>query len=1111
MQPLERTLRSKLERTVRVARDIAEAAAKASLEQLGVSEINPYPHLNEDERRLRVRLRAHGRQLGDVRDPDGRQETSRLIEEVAYQHWHRMLFARFLAENNLLMYPDPVQPIPVTLAECEDLAAEEGAKNGWELAARFAARMLPQIFRPDSPVFLLSLPPEHQQKLERLLAELPAEVFSASDSLGWVYQFWQAKRNKAINDSEMKIGGKELPAVTQRFTEPYMVSFLLDNTLGSWWASKRLSKDDLKNAQSEEELRQKASLPSVPLTYLRFAKGEDGIWAPIAGTFDNWPEHLGEFKALDPCTGSGHFLVAALLMLVPMRMNLERLSPREAVDAVILENLHGLEIDLRCVELAAFALALAAWCYPGTSGYRQLPELNLACSGLSISAKKMDWLALADDDENLQFALDVLYQQFANAPELGSLINPRAGFSKSKLIRIDWEKISPLLTKALLSEHDDEKMEMKVVAWGVAKAAALLGDSYNWIITNVPYLGIRRQEQFLKGYCANFHKLAKGDIATVFLDKYLKNNILPGGCYSVVTPSAIVNKDYFTELRKEILELYKLSLIAILGPHAFETITGEVVDVVLFSITRNAQNASDTFGYIDVSTARNACEKANRLKIEKVSRLQQRNQLSNPDYRIQSNSYEGSRLLIDYCECPQGIKTGDDERWLKQFWELIFFDRWVFCQSSSKGSQKFGGLEKIIDWSTNGKGMVRPRLDSPAIGKWAVGLSQTGQKRPVLFLGYRFDSNIAPVMPLKPEHLLPIWAFCSSNKFIDQLSENSRGLFTTNTALLQVPFDLNYWGKIAAERYPNGLPKPYSDDPTQWIFHGHPAQSDAPLQVAIARLLGYRWPAESDPEMELSDEARAWVKRCDELLAFADDDCIVCIPPVRGESAASDYLLNLLAAAYGPEWSTDKLNELLKQADHAGKSLESWLRDRFFVQHCRLFHHRPFIWHIWDGLHDGFAALVNYHKLDAKLLESLIYTYLGDWISRQKDDIRNGVDGAEEKLAAAEALKKRLELILEGEEPYDIFVRWKPLQDQPLGWDPDLNDGVRLNIRPFMSVPDVGKKGAGVLRDRPNINWNKDRGKDVESAPWYHLFGGDRINDHHLSLENKRKARAEAA
>ena len=195
---------------------------------------------------------------------------------------------------------------------------------------------------------------------------------------------------------------------------------------------------------------------------------------------------------------------------------------------------------------------------------------------------------------------------------------------------------------------------------------------------------------------------------------------------------------------------------------------------------------------------------------------------------------------------------------------------------------------------------------------------------------------------------------------------------------------------------------------------------------------------------------------------------------------------------------------LLKNADHAGKSLETWLREKFFTQHCKLFQHRPFIWHIWDGLRDGFAALVNYHKLDAKLLETLIYTYLGDWISRQKQDIASGIDGAQERLAAAEALKKKLELILEGETPYDIFVRWKPLEKQPIGWDPDLNDGVRLNIRPFLTVPDVGKKGAGVLRDKPNINWNKDRGKDVESAPWYHVFDGDRINDHHLTLAEKK-------
>jgi hypothetical protein len=275
------------------------------------------------------------------------------------------------------------------------------------------------------------------------------------------------------------------------------------------------------------------------------------------------------------------------------------------------------------------------------------------------------------------------------------------------------------------------------------------------------------------------------------------------------------------------------------------------------------------------------------------------------------------------------------------------------------------------------------------------------------------------------------------------------------------------------------------------------------LHIAVARLLGYRWPAELDEKMELADEQREWVKRSEELLSFADADGIVCIPSVRGETSAADRLLNLLAAAYGKSWNNGILSELLKNLDHAGKTLESFLRDKFFVQHCKLFQHRPFIWQIWDGLRDGFSVLVNYHKLDRKNMETLIYTYLGDWISKQKTDIESGVDGAEGKLAAAEELKKKLELVLKGESPYDIFVRWKPIEKQPIGWNPDLNDGVRLNIRPFMT--------AGVLRENKppklNIKWEKDRGKDVACAPWYKVFNGDRINDHHLSLEEKKSAR----
>ena len=72
-------------------------------------------------------------------------------------------------------------------------------------------------------------------------------------------------------------------------------------------------------------------------------------------------------------------------------------------------------------------------------------------------------------------------------------------------------------------------------------------------------------------------------------------------------------------------------------------------------------------------------------------------------------------------------------------------------------------------------------------------------------------------------------------------------------------------------------------------------------------------------------------------------------------------------------------------------------------------------------------------------------------------------------LATTQQVQDKLKLILEGEARYDIFVRWKPLEQQPIGWDPDLNDGVRLNIRPFVK--------ADVLRKRPNIKWGIDRGE----------------------------------
>lgn len=353
-----------------------------------------------------------------------------------------------------------------------------------------------------------------------------------------------------------------------------------------------------------------------------------------------------------------------------------------------------------------------------------------------------------------------------------------------------------------------------------------------------------------------------------------------------------------------------------------------------------------------------------------------------------------------------------------------------------------------------------------------------------IFNGDFYDNNTGVIVPRNPEHLTALYCYCTSDDFNIEVRKIDQKLNVTNATFLKIPFDLAHWQQIAAEKYPHGLPEPYSNDPTQWLFKGTVTDTTQPLQVALARLLGYRWPEQLEDGIA------------------PDADGILPLSAMQGQRPAHERLLSALAGVYGAAWTPAKLAELLRGV--GATSLEAWLRDDFFGQHAKLFHQRPFLWHIWDGRKDGFAAIVNYHTLDRASLEKLTYSYLGAWIDGQRgSDAR----GADVRLAAALELQRKLEAILTGEPPHDIYVRWKALAEQPRGWNPDLNDGVRLNIRPFVT--------AGVLRGKVNVKWTKDRGNDPgkqdfgEKGPQTDLEkhrSNERHNDLHFSLAEKEAA-----
>ena len=903
---LDPALRNELEKAVLRARGEAEDAARAALGILAVNSPKAFATLTKDQRVLRNALRAKSRQVGGF---------SMLVEEVAYAQWHRMLFARFLAENNLLMHPE--KHVAVTLDECEDLAAVEGDPDRWATAARYAGKMLPGIFSPDDPTVEVSFAPEGRAALDAILAALPRPVFTSDDGLGWVYQFWQSKKKKEVSGSGRKIEKLDLAAYSQLFTEDYMVRFLLENSLGAWWAARHPDSKLLKDFK-----------------YLR--SRDDGT--PAAGTFPGWPERAADVTVMDPCCGSGHFLVAAFDMLRRMRMEEEGIGEAEAAAAVLRDNLFGLEIDPRCVQIAAFALALAAW---KAGGYGDLPLPNVACSGIAARGQLEAWTRLARDDANMRQALERLHGMFVNAPDLGSLIDPASVPVRERMFAPDFERVGPLLERALARERADDPVAAVFgnAALAVARAAQLLAGKYTLVATNVPYLARGKQGNSLKDFIELRHGEAKADLATAFVER-CRFLCASGGAYAVVTPQNWLFLNSYRKFRERMLREQTWCVLARLGEGAFESNAAAGAFVVLVVFADDQIGHRSAWGGIDASSFATPSAKAAGLATSSLKFAPQTAQLRNPDARIVIGglALTGSPLST-FAATYEGLHTGDYPRFGRYFWELPSIDGgWEYQQSASATHVPWGGRENVIFWEDESGELVefvQERLGSEVTTRWIKGHGAWGQPgvavaamrdlRATLYGGEVFTHGVFAVIP-RDETLLPaLFSFLQSEEFRKIARSLDQKLAIARSVFDGIPFDQNHWRAVADQQYPYGLPEPHSDDPTQWLFEGDPSDSTAPLQVAVARLLAYQWPQQD----------------ADGLSHLAIPDGILPLAPVAGHEPASERLRRVLKSSYGQWWSAESLAELLQQVGYADKGLSAWLRDGFFQQHCKLFHQPP--------------------------------------------------------------------------------------------------------------------------------------------------------------------------
>lgn len=210
-----------------------------------------------------------------------------------------------------------------------------------------------------------------EQLLEILNAPELARVWGEDETIGWVYQFFNGEddRKAARYDENGKPkapqNSRELAVRNQFFTPRYVVQFLTDNTLGRIWYEMRNGETRLADA----------------CEYM--VRKPDDEFAPRP------KKDPRDLRVLDPACGSGHFLLYAfdLLLTIYEEAWADPESPKseatgktlaedypsldalkKAVPGLILaHNLHGVDIDPRCAQIAQLALWMRAQKAYGTS------------------------------------------------------------------------------------------------------------------------------------------------------------------------------------------------------------------------------------------------------------------------------------------------------------------------------------------------------------------------------------------------------------------------------------------------------------------------------------------------------------------------------------------------------------------------------------------------------------------------------------------------------------------------------------------------------------------------------------------------------------------------
>lgn len=653
-----------------------------------------------------------------------------VMEEVAYTWFNRFCALRFMEVNNYL--PSYVRVFtneenkfkPQILAEALSLDLdgldqevvhrlkldnkdEELYKYLLITQCNALNAVLPKMFQKIQDYTELLFPDNLLREgsvVERLVSEIDEEDWKDTkdddqgvEIVGWLYQFYMDEpHNQIVSINKSIVKKEDIPAATALYTTDWVVHYIVDNSVGRYWIERN----------RESKLAEKLQF---------FVKPKNGEIKYVEQSIT--PQ---EITVLDPCMGSGHFLTYAFDVLMEIYRECGY-SARDAAKNIIEHNLYGLDIDKRAHQLAYFAVMMKARKYDRRLFSRGLmpnifPVKHSRNIGEAYPFEASDFLNSKEHQETINYLIDV----FKNADELGTIIRLEDRDYEGLLEA--WNTQAEATADTVMQVLWEDAVKDMIVP--LIQQAIVMNKKYAAVVTNPPYLN--KMDTLLKKYVSDNYASCKSDLFSVFMYRNF-DFCIKDGYSGFMTPFVWMFIKSYEELRKFIIEQKSITTLIQFEYSAFEEATVPICSFVM----KNAKNNEDGLyfrlvdfkGGMEVQKGK-VLEALDNADIGYFYEANQDNFTKIPGSPI---AYWVSEAFIkafdndtisDYGFAGIGMRTGDNERFLRKWYEvnesnmilnctsrnkqIESYKKWVPYNKGGEYRKWYGNNEYLVNWFNDG-------------------------------------------------------------------------------------------------------------------------------------------------------------------------------------------------------------------------------------------------------------------------------------------------------------------------------------------------------------------------------------------------------------------------